>query len=160
MKKLIACALFLVFAGCEDKNVDWRIFAPGQRFDRWVGQGYDECGMFNDIIWVSLDRKIIEPKDVKKINAACDEQHRSDPEFCFIDYAAEYLRILVRNKIITKDKYYEIVNNAKSSGGVLVGGYNPLIFCIDILEILLDKKAITKEEGQRIIDGNSLNDFN
>lgn len=117
--------------------------------------GYDVFAGANMTLDALDSKKVVSEKEYagfKKllVCGAEDEMTMGPALGAFYDGVGAFL---IERRVITKQEFDFVKNMAAISGGVKIGGYNPVVLLASFLDLLVKSHVLSQEAAQSILDG-------
>ena len=141
--KIIIAILFLIFASGSLQASSVRI--GGYDVEKIVASTLD---LLNTKSMVSLE-------DIKKLQEDVNLQNSTDPLIAgssLVDFYNKLDELLVKKNIISIEDVNSIKEKSSRSGGVKIGGLNPVVLAALHLDLLVKKNITDIKTAQSILD--------
>lgn len=146
MKKVFFIVLLVVIIGLTSK--------AGICDDTALIGGYDVAKIAVSTLNVLKEKNVISESGKKEF-AGLFSDWPTDPLSLgpsFTDFYSRLGAVLIEKNIVTRKDVDNATTTAQQSGGVKIGGYNPVVLAAFYLNILVQKGIISLTTAQSILD--------
>lgn len=121
--------------------------------------GYDVAKIVSSTLNVLKEKNVISEFEQKEFAPSIVKQSADPLTFGpeFVDFYSDLGALLVEKKIVTQKEIDTAKASAAQTGGVKIGGLNPVVLAASYLNILVQKGIVTLPTAQSILDTSKTN---
>ena len=116
--------------------------------------GYDVVKIAKETVSILKEKKLVPESSITSLGALLDVRS-SDPLISgtsIVGFYSDLGKLLVEKNIASQKEIDAAKTAAAKSGGVKIGGVNPVVLAASYLDILVRKNLLTLQSAQSVLD--------